>query len=280
MDNAQIVTELRQRVGQTNLSDQTITSLFTPFLPADGNVNDEFYEKTTNLLKTLNGNFSHDVASQVSAQVDSKANEKFEQFKRDYKPDAPKTIEELLKIMGVEAQQTADAPKTIDELLKIIKGEKQQQNGGVSMSDVLEAIKAQQKQADPEMDTLKKQLAELLAENKRVKEEANFDAILKSVRENASKLQVNDEYEWKTAIELVTLRNSKEGMTEEKMLDLVKQEYAKRYKEKHPSEDSKPYGDGNGNGGYGGNYAAIKKMNEEKARIKQEAWKAQRENWK
>ncbi len=279
MDKAQIVTELRQRVGTTNLSDQTITTLTAPLLPAEGEPGKDFFSRATDFLKTLNGNFSHDVAAQVNAQVDAKANEKFEAFKKDYKPEAPKSIDELLKMLGVEKKEENNGPKTIDELLAIIKGENKQQDGGVSMKDVLAAIKAQHQQKDPEHEALLAQMKEFIEESKKAKAQAAYEGIVESIKEAGMKLNV-DRLEWETSLELVTLRNGKNDITSDKMLELVKKEYEKRFAASHPGGDTDPYGNSNGVGGFGGNYAAIKKEAEAKSALKQKAREAQRSNWK
>lgn len=247
MDNAQIVTEIRNRAGQTNLSDLTITSLITPLIPKEGEPDENFFNTTANWLKTLGGNFSHDVATQVNQQVDIKANEKFEAFKKDFKPEAPKTMEELLNLLGVQQQQAANGPKTIDDLLKIISGQQQQQQSPVSMEDVLKAIQASQK-PDPAIAELTNKMNALLEENERIKNQNQFDGIVSAVKEMAEQLHVEDVTTWELALEFVSGTADRSKLTKETMLEQTKAKFEELYKRLHPA-GSKPYGETTPGGG-------------------------------
>lgn len=241
MDNAQIVTEIRNRAGQTNLSDLTITSLITPLIPKEGEPDENFFTTTANWLKTLGGNFSHDVASQVNKQVDAKANEKFEAFKKDFKPEAPKTMEELLSLLGVQQQQSANGPKTIDDLLKIISGQQQQQQSPVSMEDVLKAIQASQK-PDPKIEELNNKLQSLIDENERIRNNNQFEGIVSDVKGMSEQLHVEDVATWDIAVEFVSSTADRSKLTKETMLEQTKAKFEELYKRLHPA-GSKPYGD-------------------------------------
>lgn len=278
MDNAQIVTEIRNRVGQTNLSDQTITSLITPLVPKDGDPDENFFTTTSNWLKTLGGNFSHDVATQVTQQVDIKANEKFEQFKKDFKPEAPKTMEELMKLLGAQPNTAANGPKTIDDLLKILSGQQQQQqNGGVSMEDVLKAIQASQK-PDPQIAELTKRMNELLEENARVKQQADFEAIRKHVIDKSDELNVMDTALWNHAVEIVSGSIERKDLTAEKLLEQTKVKFEELTKILRPA-GTKPYGDSTPGGG-NGLLASILKEKAEAQKAKAAARKAFLDNAK
>ncbi|MCQ2245112.1 MAG: hypothetical protein MJZ32_12755 [Bacteroidaceae bacterium] len=249
MDNAQIVTEVRNRVGQTNLSDQTITSLITPLIPKEGEPDENFFTTTANWLKTLGGNFSHDVATQVNQQVDIKANEKFEAFKKDFKPEAPKTMEELMKLLGVQ-QQSQNGPKTIEDLLKIISGQQQQQqNGNVSMEDVLKAIQASQK-PDPQIAELTNKMNALLEENERIKNQNQFESVVKAVTDMADELNISDTALWNHAIEVVSGSIERKDITSDKLLEQAKAKFEELTKILRPA-GTKPYGDTNHGGGNG-----------------------------
>lgn len=77
MEQEQILTTLTGQLGQTSLSARTIADYVSENLPKEGQ---EFnYDKHVKILKSLNGNFSHSVAEQVTKQVD--------EFKKNYKPE-------------------------------------------------------------------------------------------------------------------------------------------------------------------------------------------------
>lgn len=77
MEQEQILTTLTGQLGQTSLSPRTISDYVAENLPEEGQ---EFnFDKHVKILKSLNGNFSHSVAEQVTRQVD--------EFKKNYKPE-------------------------------------------------------------------------------------------------------------------------------------------------------------------------------------------------
>ncbi|GAE83329.1 hypothetical protein [Bacteroides reticulotermitis] len=66
MEKEQILSELKSKVGQTSLSDRTLTDYVAGNLPAEGTEPDDAYwNRHSAFLKSLNGNYSHDVATQV-----------------------------------------------------------------------------------------------------------------------------------------------------------------------------------------------------------------------
>ena len=279
MDNAQIVSEIRSRVGQNSgLSDLTITSLVTPLIPADGNPDQGFFDRTAEWLKTLGGNFSHDVAAQVNSQVEAKANEKFEAFKRDYKPDV-KTVDDIYKLLGVE-KPGEQAPKTIDELILKIQG--QQANPAADqqnqlLAEVLKAIKEERK-PDPAIAQMQQQLKDLIDENNRIKAQNAFDAVVKAVGGKADELKVLNTALWNHSIEVATTGVDRATLTEDKLLELTKAKYEELSKLLSPP-GSKPYGESQPGGG-NSPLASILAKKDAANRAKQEAIEAQRKGWK
>ena len=93
MEAEKISVELKDKVGETSLSDKTISDYVSQNLPADGTEPDEaYFTKHVNFLKSLSGNFNHDIAEKVNTQV--------EEFKKNYKPkplEEPSKIEEKNK---------------------------------------------------------------------------------------------------------------------------------------------------------------------------------------
>ena len=76
MEKEQILSTLNEQLGKTSLSPRTINDYVGNNMPAEGSEFD--FERHVKILKSLNGNFSADVAAQVTAQVAD--------FKKNYKP--------------------------------------------------------------------------------------------------------------------------------------------------------------------------------------------------
>lgn len=116
MDSEQILSQIKEKVGQTNLSDQTLTDYIGENMPADGVEPDEaYFAKHVKVLKSLNGNFSKSVADTVKTQVTAK----IEEFKKNYKPaptpsveNPPKGDDELAKRLEALEQAYAKEKKT------------------------------------------------------------------------------------------------------------------------------------------------------------------------
>ena len=110
MEKEQILSEIGTRLGQTSLSQRTLSDYVDGNLPAEGTEPDDAYwEKHVGFLKSLGGNFSHDVATAV------------EDFKKGYKPEqkederqkpgAPKEDSELMKRLSALEAKIADEEK-------------------------------------------------------------------------------------------------------------------------------------------------------------------------
>lgn len=77
MEQEQILSTLKEKVGQTSLDDRTFSEYISLNMPEDGVEPDESYwNKHAAVMKSLNGNFSHRVAEEVN------------EFKKNYKPNA------------------------------------------------------------------------------------------------------------------------------------------------------------------------------------------------
>ena len=77
MEKEQILSTLNEQLGKTSLSPRTINDYVGNNMPAEGSEFD--FERHVKILKSLNGNFSADVAAQV------------EDFKKNYKPETSTT---------------------------------------------------------------------------------------------------------------------------------------------------------------------------------------------
>lgn len=68
METEKILSELKSKLGTTQLSDKTLTAYLGQNLPAEGTEPDEaYYEKHIAVLKALQGQYNADVAAQVNA---------------------------------------------------------------------------------------------------------------------------------------------------------------------------------------------------------------------
>ena len=77
MEKEQILSTLNEQLGKTSLSARTISDYVDGFMPAEGESFD--FDKHVKILKSLQGNFSNDVAATV------------EDFKKNYKPKTDPT---------------------------------------------------------------------------------------------------------------------------------------------------------------------------------------------
>lgn len=81
MEQETLVTRLTETIGETNLSERTISEYaksIMPMITTDEMVNDAFLETHGNILKTIGGQLRHDLADGI------------EKFKKDYKPETEK----------------------------------------------------------------------------------------------------------------------------------------------------------------------------------------------
>ena len=100
MEKEQILSTFKEKVGQTSLSEKTISDYINANLPAEGTEPDEAYwERHTTFFKSLNGNYSADVAKQVN------------DFKKNYKPE---TKEDPNK--GKGEGEKSDLEKRLEQL--------------------------------------------------------------------------------------------------------------------------------------------------------------------
>ena len=93
---------MTERLGTTGLSERTISEYVDNILPtitSDEQVNDGFYGMHTKILKSLEGNLNHDVASKVNAF-------KSEWEKNNPKPTEPKPTDPPKKDPNLELYET------------------------------------------------------------------------------------------------------------------------------------------------------------------------------
>ena len=75
MEQEQILSNLKEGLGQTSLSERTISDFASVLeIPEDESLHSEYFSKQIKILKTVEGQLSHDVATKV------------EDFKKNFKP--------------------------------------------------------------------------------------------------------------------------------------------------------------------------------------------------
>lgn len=97
MEKEQILSTLKEKLETNSLSDRTLTAYIEVNMPEEGS--DFDFDKHTEFLKSLNGNYSHDVAETVTKQMDD--------FKKNYKSPTKKeepSAEEKKEVEGLKAQ--------------------------------------------------------------------------------------------------------------------------------------------------------------------------------
>ena len=108
MEKEQILSEMVAKLGKTSLSQRTISGYVEGNLPTDGvEPDDAYWQKHVGFLKSLDGNFSHDVAHAV------------DEFKKSYKADGTDSGDRGTK--GGSNDDSGNAGSHEDALLKRLK---------------------------------------------------------------------------------------------------------------------------------------------------------------
>lgn len=137
MEKEQILSTLNEKLGTTGLSERTINDYIDAMIP----VNEENvdFDKHVNFLKSLNGNFSADVAKQVN------------EFKKNYKPASEPVKDEPKKEeVPSWAQSLIDANKELKERLDKKESE-------IKQSELMSKVKAEMKRNGATDDYVLKQ---------------------------------------------------------------------------------------------------------------------------
>lgn len=130
MEKEQILSELTTRLGQTSLSSQTLMKYIDLNPLEEGSEPDDtYFNKATGFLQGLQGQYNHDVATQV------------EDFKKNYKPQS---IPDNAKDEPNEGTLAAKLKKMEEELLQL-KGEKEAEKRAASINELKAESKSQLK---------------------------------------------------------------------------------------------------------------------------------------
>lgn len=222
MEIEKIVSTLREKTGQTSLSDRTIKEYANLVMPAEGTEPDEaFFTLHSGILKSLGGNLSSDVASQVNA------------FKTQWEKDHPKP--DPATGNNPDPNNGGSGSLTKEEISAMI----------------ADALKQNKPDPDPAIKTLTDSLKTI---TDRFTEEDNrkvVAALMEGVKNKAGEFKISEDNIplFEIAIDNVTPSITKET-TADKASELVKAEYERLFKRLHPA-GGEPFGTGNGNGGNG-----------------------------
>lgn len=110
MELEKILSQIKSKVGQTDVSDRSIADYVKLHLPDDAEPDEAFYDKAVKLIKSFQGNMSNFAATTVRKQVDAKLNE----LKNSQSPEAETPKEgdsELLKRLEAIEQALANERK-------------------------------------------------------------------------------------------------------------------------------------------------------------------------
>lgn len=131
MEKEKILSEMKSKLGKTGLSDRTLEEYVNVNLPAEGvEPDDAYYARHLSVLKTIDGQVSHETATKV------------EEFKKNYKPEAnptnPTNPTNPSDTESALAKQVAAQQKALDEM----KAQFDKQASAASQKELLEKVRA------------------------------------------------------------------------------------------------------------------------------------------
>lgn len=248
MEIAQIVSNAKEKLGETSLSDRSLTNYFTRHLPAEGaEPDDAYWDMHISELKAwatdYTGQHSHEMSLSIEAEK-KKWEEEWKKNHPDLKPNDP------------------PKPPVTDPALEAIMKR-------------IEAIEGRKPEPDPAIAALTKQLEEMNAREKANKEAAAIEALIKEIKGKAEDLEINDELEWEDAIDLIK-GDIKPTSTSKEVEDMAIKMYEKRFARRHPG-GAAPRGNGGGNGGNGGSDSFVQQYLKQKLDAEKERAELQKQ---
>lgn len=118
----EIVSQVKQRLGQTSLSDRTLTEYFTSISPS-GEPDEAFFTTHEKILKSLGGQYNHDIAEWQKKYEDD--------HKKKDTPPAPPTPPTPPTGIDPNVQALLDKQnKTLEELSKIVLSQQKSKSEG------------------------------------------------------------------------------------------------------------------------------------------------------
>jgi hypothetical protein len=143
MEQEQILSNLKGGLGQTSLSDRTITDFASVLeVPEDEAAHADFFAKQIRVLKTLEGQLSHEVATKVD---DFKKNYKPEDAKKEEpkkkEDEIPSWAKEFMEKAKANEQKELEAQKAAQREQVISEAYEQAKNSGADAEPVLKIVK-------------------------------------------------------------------------------------------------------------------------------------------
>lgn len=99
MDTEKIVSTILEKVGKTDVSKETATTLVGLYAPAEGTEPDDaYFNKMVKAVKSVQGNVNNVFSEKLEGQVKTKVKEELEKHKQDPKPkdNDPKSDDDVL----------------------------------------------------------------------------------------------------------------------------------------------------------------------------------------
>lgn len=174
MEKEKILSTLKEKLGKTSLSDKTIDNYVNNVLPAEGTEPDDaYFAAHVSILKSLEGQFNHDVATRV------------EDFKKNYKPTIPTPSPEP------KPDPKPSVNEELEKRLKLIEEQMQTEKQRLA----IESIRKQVLDESKGLNIANKNLFEDCVKNLAINEQTKVEdavKIAKSEYESKLKLYVGD----------------------------------------------------------------------------------------
>ncbi|MGJ7024922.1 hypothetical protein [Petrimonas sulfuriphila] len=168
MDSEQILSQIKEKVGQTDVSDRTMMSYIDKHLPKDQEPDDKFYEAAVDIFKSFQGNMSNFAATTVKQQAEAK----IEEFKKNYKPSPTPSVE--------------TPPKGDDELAKRLEAiEQALQNE--KKANAINSLRSDVKAKADGLKVANKAIWNDVVDSISVKDEATSEELLSEVKKTYEK---------------------------------------------------------------------------------------------
>lgn len=126
MEKEQLLSEITGRLGTTGLSERTVSEYVDNILPtitSDEQVTDAFWDMHTKILKSVEGNLNHDVASRVNA------------FKSEWEKSNP-TKQTQPKEEGVQKDQSMELYEALVKKIESLEKLSAENNLKATVSDI------------------------------------------------------------------------------------------------------------------------------------------------
>lgn len=161
MEKEKILSALTEKLGNTSLSERTIREYVDNIaIPEGDSVDETFYGGHVNILKSLSGQLSHEIAVQV------------EDFKKNYKPTPTPPIQEPPK--QKPAEEESEIEKRLKVLEESIKSEREKAE--------VESLKGLVAEKSKDLNIANKNLFDDCVRNAKVGKDSTADSLFAEVK--------------------------------------------------------------------------------------------------